>query len=143
LWGIYGVKTKTRYFFFLKIWLLVMAFHSFAVGIGLIWHPSPLLAQFGFVACREPFFPTQGGVFHIVMAIGYVLAASGSSRFEGLIPFSILVKFVATIFLMGYWLKNPALKIVMLSGLVDGAMAGVLAFLYWGPGRFPVIGESS
>ncbi len=121
---------STRIETFLKIWLWLMAFHSFAVGLGLIWHPAALLKSLGYFPCSEPFFPTQGGVFHIVMAVGYSMAAWNPSNFRCLVVFSIVVKTMATIFLAVYWFIKPSLWVVLMSGLVDGAMAGVLAILY-------------
>ena len=100
------------------------------MGLGLIWHPAALLDQMGYVPCSGPFFPTQGGVFHIVMAMGYSLAAWDLVRFRGLFVFAIVVKALATTFLIIYWLINPSLQVILLSGLADGVMACVLAVLY-------------
>ncbi len=116
--------------FVLRFWLWSLALHSVAVGLGLIWHPAALLGQLGYAPCSEPFFPTQGGVFHIVMAVGYSMAAWDPVRFRVLVVFSIVVKALATTFLIIYWLINPSLLVVLLSGLADGVMACVLAFLY-------------
>ncbi|MBU8871676.1 MAG: hypothetical protein KOO60_12490 [Gemmatimonadales bacterium] len=124
------MAVSTRIATFLKIWLWLMAFHSFAVGLGLIWHPAILLSRLGYVPCSEPFFPTQGGVFHIVMAVGYSMAAWNPSNFRCLVIFSIVVKVMATVFLAVYWFINPSLWVVLMSGLADGAMAIILAFLY-------------
>ena len=43
----------------------------------------------------EPFFVAQGGVFHLVMAAAYLLAARDPARQRGLVDFSILVKLAA------------------------------------------------
>ena len=114
----------------LRFWLWSLALHSVAVGLGLIWHPAALLSQIGYAPCSEPFFPTQGGVFHIIMGVGYSMAAWDPLRFRGLVVFTIVVKTLATIFLIIYWLINPSFQVILLSGLVDGVMAGVLAVLY-------------
>ena len=126
---------KNKFQFRLQIWLSLMALHSCVVGFGLIWHPANLLAQFGYAPVSEPFFPAQGGVFHIIMALGYALAANQPFRFSGLIFFSVVVKIVATLFLLAYWLTNPGLWLVLVSGLGDGVMALVLGNLYlkWKP----------
>jgi len=114
----------------LRFWLWSLALHSVAVGLGLIWHPAALLGQVGYAPCSEPFFPTQGGVFHIIMAVGYSMAAWDLLRFRGLVVFTIVVKALATIFLITYWLIKPSLLVILLSGLADGVMACVLAVLY-------------
>ncbi|MCK9994973.1 MAG: hypothetical protein KAH56_01695 [Candidatus Krumholzibacteria bacterium] len=116
--------------FVLRFWLWSLALHSVAVGLGLIWHPAALLGKLGYIPCSEPFFPVQGGVFHIVMAVGYSMAAWDPLRFRCLVVFAIVVKVLATIFLIIYWIMNLSLQVVLLSGLADGAMALVLVVLY-------------
>jgi len=110
------------------LWLV--ALHSLAVGAGLVWHPSSLLLQMGYDPCYEPFFPTQGGVFHIVMAVGYAMAAWNLKRNQCLAIFTMVVKTMATIFLLLYWgLANP-LPVILASGLADGAMAILVIWAY-------------
>ena len=46
----------------------------------------------------DRFFSTQGGVFHIAMSVCYGLAAKDKNQYESLIIFSVVVKFLATIF---------------------------------------------
>lgn len=64
------------------------------------------------------------------MAIGYIMGAWSPLGFRPLILFAILVKILATLFLTIYWLGHPSLTVVLLSGIGDGIMAGVLALLY-------------
>lgn len=107
----------------LSIILWLVALHSFFVGVGLIVMPLPAMEFLGFHFCADRFFPTQGGVFHIVMAIAYSLAALRTKRFECMILFSIIVKFSATIFLFIYYILVSQIWMVLLSGITDSLMA--------------------
>ncbi len=114
----------------LQFVLWLVAVHSAAVAVGLMAHPVALLERLGFAAVGEPFFPTQGGVFHLVMAVGYAMAAWSPDRNRCLAVFSIVVKVLATLFLLVYWFVISRLPAVLLSGLVDGAMAVMIALAY-------------
>jgi len=108
-----------------------MAVHSFLVGVGLVIQVPKVMALFGFQPCHEHFFPAQGGVFHIVMAGGYVLAALDSIRYRCLALFSIFVKAAATLFLVSYFVFIDGILMILLSGIGDGALclALLLSFL--------------
>ena len=106
----------------LQILLWLVALHSLAVGVGLLLHPAGLLARAGYAPVGEPFFPSQGGVFHFVMAVGYALGARDPERNEALIRFAVVVKFMALAFLVAYWLAHRQLLVVLGSGLADGVM---------------------
>lgn len=108
--------------------LALVAVHSFCVGIGLIIRPAELMRMFGFGLCYERFFPTQGGVFHIVMAIGYIMAAVDVDKYRCLAIFSIVVKLLATVFLLTYFLFMEPIWLVLASGIGDGLM-GLLIYL--------------
>ena len=110
--------------------LFLVALHSVLVGVGLIWHPSALMTRMGFDPCHEPFFPTQGGVFHVLMAVGYALAAVDLQRNRCLALFTVVVKTTATIFLILYWGLAGRQPVVLFSGLGDGAMAIAVAWAY-------------
>jgi hypothetical protein len=103
--------------------LSVIAIHSLLIGIGLIARPAMLMRFFGFGPCFERFFPTQGGVFHIAMAVGYAMAAVNVDKFRCLIYFSIIVKTLATIYLFIYYSVLNSLWIILASGVGDGIMA--------------------
>ncbi len=115
----------------LSLLLWLVAAHSAAVGIGLMAHPAGIFARMGYAPLAEPFFAAQGGVFHIVMAIGYSLGAWDIRRNRTLVWFSIVVKAVATVFLLLYWLLIDDVIVVLASGLLDGAMAVIIALAYY------------
>jgi hypothetical protein len=108
--------------------LILVAIHSFCVGIGLVFWPITLMRYFGFGQCSERFFPTQGGVFHIVMSVGYMMAAL--DRYRCLVFFSIVVKVAATIFLFIYFFAVDQIWLVLLSGVGDGIMAILISLSY-------------
>jgi len=115
---------------FLQLVLVAAALHSTAVGLGLILHPASILAKFGYAPVTEEFFPTQGGVFHVIMAVGYLMAAAAPRERRSLIVFAIIVKMLATVFLLVYWLFVSRLWMVFGSAIGDGALAGILWFAY-------------
>lgn len=114
----------------LRIVLQLIALHSFMVGVGLMLMPTNLMDYLGFNECTERFFPTQGGVFHIVMAIGYLMAASKSSKYECMIIFSIIVKMCATIFLLVYYIFIAQTWMILFSGITDCLMGIIIWHLY-------------
>ncbi len=78
--------------------LNIIAFHSFAVGVALILQPQFLMEFSGFGQNCQRFFPVQGGVFHIVMAICYTMAALDPEGRRCMVVYSIIAKSIATFF---------------------------------------------
>lgn len=114
----------------LKIFLYLIALHSFVVGVNLIIFPVDWMQLFGFGIITENFFKVQGGVFHIVMAVAYILAGWRPIEHKILIVFSIAAKFLATAFLFSYFIFiNPA-WMIMISGVGDISMALLLFYFY-------------
>jgi hypothetical protein len=122
------MSLKADKIFSVFFWLV--AIHSFLVGIGLIILPSSAFEFLGFDSTFDRFFSTQGGVFHIVMAVSYAMAGYDQKRFECLIVFSIIVKFIATVFLVIYFFIISSQLLIILSGISDFLMGIVILFLY-------------
>jgi len=113
----------------LSIFLWLVAIHSILVGLGLMFLPISVLEWFGFVI-EEKFFTVQGGVFHIVVSVAYIMAALNIPNSPRLIMFSFTAKFIATVFLFTYFfLVNPIIT-VLLSGVGDFLMGVVIFILY-------------
>jgi hypothetical protein len=110
--------------------LLLMALHSFFTGVGLMVQPDFLLRWGGWGEVQQTFFPAQGGVFHILMAVLYIMAAQQGSARTLLLRFTILVKSVAALFLLSYYACVEAVWLVAVSGVGDALMA-VLVLLLW------------
>ncbi len=112
----------------LRLILILTAIHSFVVGMLLISLPSNIIELFGYSADSERFFRTQGGVFHIVMALGYWMASRDILNSQVLIKFIILVKLIATAFLLIYYFFVTSLFIIISSGIVD-LIIGIIIYI--------------
>ena len=102
--------------------LCLVALHSFSIGLILITQPAFLMKLAGFGQTCERFFAAQGGVFHILIGVAYLMEAVNSEKYHYLIVFSIIVKAVATLFLMVYCFAVDFKWIILLSGIVDFVM---------------------
>lgn len=113
--------------------MILVALHSFSVGLGLIIIPFGYFGFFGFEGYAGNFFKIQGGVFHIVMCGAYIPAAINPARNILLLRYSIFAKFTATLFLFTYCLFVEPVWMVLVSGGMDFFM-GIL--LVWFNRRF-------
>ena len=111
-------------------WILwVIALHSIVFGLSLIILPIPVIEFFGF-RLEEKFFAVQGGVFHIVVSIAYIMAAFDSENSRKLIALSCSAKFMATIFLISYYFFVSRIFMVIFSGFADFIMGAAILFSY-------------
>ena len=110
--------------------LWIMAIHSFSVALGLMLLPTKLLPIFGFLGYSGRFFQMQSGVFHIVMAAAYLMAAYQIERSPGLVQFSIFAKIIAVAFLLTVFIFFTSGWTILLSAIVDGLMGLILFLLY-------------
>jgi len=113
-----------------KVLLYLIALHSFCVGIALIVLPFGILSWFGFTVDPYRFFSTQGGVFHVVMSIAYILAACKPLEEKSLIIFIILAKWIAFFFLGFYFLFSEMVPVIAMSAVGDGIM-GLLVMVFF------------
>lgn len=105
----------------LNILLWLIAIHSLGVGLVLIVLSPSALELFGYVGYSGRFFQMQGGVFHVVMVIFYLLAARALPD-TTLVDAIVAVKLMAAVFLVSYYLFFEPISVIMLSGLADGGM---------------------
>lgn len=113
----------------LRIILWLIAFHSFFAGVLLIIMTPAQLSFFGF-DINEKFFSTQGGVFHMVLSVAYIMGAENIGKSDQIITFAIVAKFIATLFLLSYFFfKNP-IWMVLISGIADFLMGLVLLITF-------------
>ncbi len=110
--------------------LTLMALHSFLTGVGLLAQPDFLLRWGGWGEVRQSFFPAQGGVFHMLMAVLYVKALRPGAARTVLLRFIIVVKGVAALFLLTYYVAVEPIWLVAVSGAGDGLMA-VMVWYFW------------
>lgn len=111
----------------LRTILLLVAFHSLLIGLVLIAQPAFLIRFAGFSLDGESFFAAQGGAFHILMAVAYLMGALNIEKYFSFIVFSIFVKAGATLFLLVYCFKVDFKWIILLSGILDFVM-GLMIF---------------
>lgn len=110
--------------------LYLIAVHSFCVGIALIVLPFGMLSWFGFTVDPYRFFSTQGGVFHVVMSVAYILAARHPLGEKNLVLFIIIAKWMAFFFLSAYFLFSEMVPVIALSAVGDGLM-GLLVMMFF------------
>ena len=115
----------------LKIFLILVAIHSFCVGLGLIIIPLDYFDLFGFSGYSGNFFKIQAGVFHIVMCGAYVSAARDPVGNQVMIRFSIFAKMTATVFLISYAVIIDMVWMVLASGIFDFVL-GLILIWYLG-----------
>ena len=106
----------------------LVAIHSLGMGLILISQPAVLMKFAGFNPDCDHFFPTQGGVFHLLMFVVYLMGATHIEKYHHFIVFSIFMKAVATFFLMIYCFAAEFKWVIFLSGIGDGVM-GLMIFL--------------
>lgn len=112
----------------ITLWLVTL--HSFLVGIAMILLPTDWISYFNITPSEHRFFITQGGVFHIVMAVAYGMAAYNVNGSSALIKFSITAKFIATLFLLSYFMFFNQFGIIFLSAIGDFCMGLAIFLLY-------------
>jgi len=122
------IKLEKKYH--LPFLLSLISIHSFLVGVGLIIFQGELMEYIGFQFVHERFFQVQGGVFHIVLSICYILPVISYNNFKTLVIFSIIAKISATVFLLIYFLFFDSILCVLLSGFGDCTMAVLLLYVY-------------
>lgn len=111
----------------LNCMVLAVASHSVFVGLVLLCFPMWMLKVVGWEYTGEVFWPSQAGLFLIILGSAY----AGAIRYRPLVWLLIGSKFSAIIFLMAHVLFLDAPKLVGLLGAGDGAMGLVVALLFW------------
>jgi hypothetical protein len=122
-------KHRINYERLLKWILWLIALHSFGFGIALIVLPISVIELFGF-QLAEKFFAVQGGVFHIVVSLAYIMAARDLENSLKLIILSCTAKFMATLFLLSYYFFVSPIFMVLFSGVADFFMGGAILMTY-------------
>ncbi len=107
-------------------WLVVLvALHSAVVGVVLLCAPGWAAALGGWGEIDTVFFIRQGGAFHLVVAVGYLMEYF-RHKTVGLL---LTAKTLATVFLVLSWLADLSGPWALpFAALGDGLM-GLLVFL--------------
>ncbi len=123
------MKELSGSFKILSLFLWLVAAHSFIVGIGIIFLPESIFKLFGLNFYPGDFFRFQGGVFHIVMSLAYAGAAVDVKNNKTLIILCIAAKFIATVFLLGYYFFVANINLIVFSGIGDFLMGMIVLYL--------------
>ncbi len=116
--------------FALFMWMV--ALHSLCVGASLVFIPSTsgVISFFGYPWCEQNFFQKQGGVFHFIMVIIYVLAIFRYRKEPVLVWLSVSAKGTGVVFLLSYFILSVQIWSVLISGIMDLLMALAIWMLY-------------
>ena len=116
-----------RYDILLKWILWLVAIHSICFGISLVILPISVIELFGF-HLTEKFFADQGGVFHLIISLAYIMAALDPENSKKFVILSCVTKFTAAVFLFSYFLFDRQIFMVLVSGVGDLLM-GLAIFI--------------
>jgi hypothetical protein len=110
----------------LTVLVLLVALHSAAVGVFLTFVTGWGVAFGGWAEARPLFFPRQAGVFHFVVAAGYLIEYV---RYRG-ITLMLTAKAIAVAFLLDTWVRDGGPWVVPLFALGDAAMGLLVWWAY-------------
>ena len=111
----------------IESWLIsLIAVHSVAVGLALLFLTRWGVAFGGWQGLNLTFFARQAGVFHLVVAIGYLLEYF---RYRD-VTFLLTTKIIAVLFLVSMMLVEPVPWALPLSALGDGLMVPLVYFVH-------------
>ena len=105
-----------------RLYIVLVALHSFAVGLVLVVAPDWSLRFGGWDEGGVHFFIWQGGVFHFVVGAGYLIE---HFLYRGIILL-VLAKTAAFLFLLAATLLADSPWLVPFSACADGLM-GLMA----------------
>ncbi len=105
--------------------VVLIALHSFVVGLFLVVAPEWGARSFGFGPVRPLFFARQAGAFHFVAATAYLVEYF---RYRGVLLL-VVTKSVAVLFLLLMTALDAVPWVVPLSGVADGLMGLVIVLL--------------
>jgi hypothetical protein len=111
----------------LNLLVLVVAGHSASLGLSLLLFPRWTLQLVGWPYDGQVFWPSQAGLFLVILGVAYASAI----RVRPAIWLLIGSKASAVVFLLASvaWLGAP--QIVALLGVADGLMGLAVALALW------------
>ena len=106
----------------------VVAAHSITLGAAMLFWPVQTMSLFGWEYRGQTFFPSQAGVFLLLLGVAYAIGA----KQRAFARFLVGSKAVAVVFLIGQYLQGAAPNMVLLAAAGDGMMGlAVAAALIW------------
>ncbi len=114
----------------LQFFLWCAAGQSLVVGFVLLSQPALIMKLLGSGSFPGYFFWAQGGVFHIILSFLFHIAARDVDGQSLMVIFSIIVKAVATIFLLVYFFFVDSILLALLAGIGEGVLGVLILFSY-------------
>ena len=106
--------------------VLLVALHTFAIGVALLVLPEWSLRIGGWQTIPPLFFPRQAGIFHLVLGFGYLWELH---RYRS-IALLLFAKSLAFVFLLVAALVWSAPWFVPFAGFADGLMAAAVWWIH-------------
>lgn len=109
-----------------RLLISLIALHSAMVGVMFLLVPLWTMRFAGWAGIDPLFFAYQAGVFHVVLAVAYLIEWH---KYRG-VSILITAKIVAFVFLITATLIDPIPWAVWTSGILDGLMAVAVWWLH-------------
>lgn len=87
----------------LRLLILLIGIHSCALGVVMLFAPHFMLQLFGFPEGIPAFFPSQSGIFLLILGICYLLAMAEPELVKIIViskAFAVVFLFIHVVFLM-------------------------------------------
>ena len=124
---VYRPVKKQSWQFVLNLLVLAVASHSIAGGVLLLFFPLWTLKLVGWNFAGQVFWPSQAGLFLVLLGGVYASAI----RLRVLVWFLIVSKACAIVFLLLSFVFLDAPRVVIAMAIVDGLMGLSVALMYW------------
>ncbi len=109
----------------LRLLILLVGIHSFILGVAMLFATRFMVATLGFATSTPPFFPSQSGIFMLILGLFYLYALVEPSFVWTIIvskAFAVMFLFVHVIFL-------AAPPIIWAAGAGDATMLIAVALM--------------
>jgi hypothetical protein len=106
-----------------KLLIGAVALHSLLLGAMMLFFPTWALAMVSWEFSESHFFPSQSGIFLIVLSGAYAAAL----WYRPFAWYLVATKTVAVLFLVGEYLIGQAPSTILLAALGDGLMGAAVA----------------
>jgi len=108
--------------------VIAIALHSILLGAAMLLFPTRTLEMFGWEYDGPTFFPSQAGIFLLLLGVAY----AGGIHHRPFAFFLVGSKACAVIFLVVQYFINQHQGVVLVAAALDGMMgAAVAAALIW------------
>ena len=103
--------------------VLAVALHSILLGAAMLLFPTRTLDTFGWEYDGPAFFPSQAGIFLLLLGVAY----AGAVHHREFAFFLVGSKTCAVVFLVVQYLSNQRQGVVLTAAILDGLMGAAVA----------------